>query len=134
MGETKLTRDDAYEEMASTYQCLQIDALNNALKENGVDDVALRRKVCEQFTFAMGNLHDQHWFDSEGQRVHPLLCFSPRFLNTDTDVTQLGDVYAPSDMYAFHEYAFGNNAWYFDEQNEDASEIQHGVFEGDDQT
>ena len=35
MAETKLTRDDAYEEMASTYQCLQIDALNNALKENG---------------------------------------------------------------------------------------------------
>ena len=134
MAETKLTRDDAYEEMASNYQCLQIDALNSTLTENGIDDVALRRNICEQFTFAIGNFHDQYWFDSDGQRVCPILCFSPRFLNTDTDVTQLGDVYAPSEMFAFHEYAFGNNAWYFDEHDEDASEIQHGPFERNDQT
>ena len=131
MSQTKLTRDDAYEEMASTYQCIQIDMLNMALKENGVDDVATRRAVCEEFLFGMGNLHDQYWFEAEGQRVHPLLCFSPRFLNADTDIDQLGDVYAPSEMFAFHEHAFGNNSWYFDDNSEDASEISFGPIEGE---
>lgn len=131
MAETRLSRDDAYEEMASTYQCIQIDNLNNALKEHGVDDPAIRRKICEHFVFAMGNFHDQYWFEAEGRRVYPLLCFSTRFLNVDTDVGQLGDVYAPSDMFAYHEYAFGNNSWYFDDHDEDASEISLGVIEGD---
>jgi hypothetical protein len=77
----------------------------------------------------MGNLHDQYWFESEGQRVYPLLCFSTRFLSVDTDVGQLGNVYAPSEMFAYHEYAFGNSSWYFDDHHEDASEISLGVIE-----
>ena len=133
MPETTLVRDDAYEEMGSAYQCIQIDNLNQALKDHGISDKAMRHKICEQFVFAMGNFHDQYWFEADGRRVHPLLCFSTEFLNVDTDVNQLGDVYAPSDMYAFHEYAFGNNSWYFDDHNEDVSEISLGVFDDDDE-
>ncbi|MBC8352430.1 MAG: hypothetical protein H8E66_10610 [Planctomycetes bacterium] len=133
MFETKLIRDDAYEEMGSAYQCIQINNLNGALKDHGISDAAVRRKICEQFVFAMGNFHDQYWFESEGQRVYPLLCFSPRLLNVYSDVNQLGDVFAPSDMFAYREYAFGNNSWYFDDHNEDASEIPLGVFEDEDQ-
>lgn len=44
--------------------------------------------------FAMGNLHDQGWFkpSAEAESVDPLLCFSKRFLNTDTLVGELGEV------------------------------------------
>ena len=130
MPETRLIRDDAYEEMAATYQCIQIDELNNALKDNGIEDVAVRRKICERFLFAMGNFHDQYWFETEGKRVHPLLCFSSQFLNVDSDVNAIGDVYTPSELFAFHEYAFGNNVYYFEEHNEDVSDINMGPVGG----
>ena len=31
-------------------------------------------------------------------------------MNTDTPVGELGEVYVPSQMFAFHEYAIGNAA------------------------
>src|SRR5437762_3120944 len=109
---TRLVRDDVYEEIGSSYQCLQVATLDAAMQENGITDAAVRQKVCETFLFAMGNLHDQGWLKSsaDAKPMYPLLCFSKRFLNTDTPVGELGDVYAPSEMFAFHEYALGNAA------------------------
>lgn len=58
----------------------------------------------------MGYFHDRGWLkpSSDAERVYPLLCFTKRFLDADTPVGELGEVYAPSDMFAFHEYAYGS--------------------------
>jgi len=108
MGETtRLVRDDAYEEMGASYQCFLVQALDEALRENGVSDASVRQKVCESFLFGLGNFHDQYWFKAADERVFPLLCFSKTFLNLDTPVEELGVVYAPFPSFAYHEYAQG---------------------------
>ena len=127
MPETTLIRDDFYEEMASEYQCILIHLLNTTLKEQGIGDLETRRAVCEKFLFGMSNFHDQYWMESDGNRVYPMLCFSSEFLDSDTDVNQLGKVHAPSEMFELHEHAFGNVAWYFDDNDESASELAFGM-------
>jgi hypothetical protein len=128
---TRLVRDNAYEEMGSSYQCLQVATLDAAMQEHGISDPAVRQKVCESFLFAMGNFHDQGWLkpSAAGDLVYPLLCFSKRFLKTDTPVSELGEVYAPSEMFAFHEYAFGNAALLY--EGDPNAQVETGSFEGE---
>jgi hypothetical protein len=128
---TRLVRDDAYEEMGSSYQCLQVSTLDAALQEHGIADVAVRQKICESFLFEMGNFHDQGWLKSGAgaDRVYPLLCFSKRFLNSDTPIAELGDVFAPSEMFAFHEYAFGNAGLLY--EGDPNAQVETGYFEGE---
>ena len=87
-------RHDDYEEMAATFQCLQIKILNEVLKRHGIDEAKQRQEICGDYIFAVGEFLDQHWFENEGRRLHPLLCFSEKFLNSDTDPTDLGDVFS----------------------------------------
>ncbi len=122
----RLVRDDAYEEMAATYQVVQMAVLNDILKDCGIKQKKVRRRICEQFAFGMGNFHDQYWFKVNGKKVYPLLCFSKKFLNVDTKIDELGTVFAPSSGFAFHEYAFGDAVSYFDENKEIASDIEMG--------
>ena len=70
---TRLVRDDAYEKMGSSYQCLQVSTLDAALQEHGITDVAVRQSVCESFLFAMGNFHDQGWLktSADAEPVYP---------------------------------------------------------------
>jgi hypothetical protein len=126
-----LVRDDDYEQMAASYQCVQIAALDAALQEHGVADAAVRQRICESFIFSMGNFHDQGWFkpSPDAKPVFPLLCFTETFLNTDTPLESLGQVYAPSPMFAFHEYAFGNIGIYF--EGDPGAQVETGNFEGE---
>ncbi len=128
---TRLVRDDAYEEMGSSYQCVQIAALDAALQKHGVADAKVRRKVCESFLFAMGELHDHGWLkpSADSEPVYPLLCFSRRFLNTNTPVGELGEVYAPSEFFAFHEYAFGSAALLYEEDPD--AQVETGSYQGE---
>ena len=128
---TRLVRDDAYEEIGSAYQCLQVSALDAAMQEHGVGDAAVRQKVAESFLFAMGNLHDQGWLkpSAEAGPVYPLLCFSKRFLNTNTPVGELGAVYAPSALFAFHEYAFGSAALLY--EGDPSAQVETGSVESE---
>ncbi|MBT4867368.1 MAG: hypothetical protein HON53_19875 [Planctomycetaceae bacterium] len=130
---TRLVRDDDYEEMASSFQCHQTAVLDGALQEHGISDADVRRKVCESFLFQMGVFHDQGWLkpSPDGGPVFPLLCFTNRFLNTDTQVDGLGDVYAPSEEFSFHEYAFGNAALLY--ENDPNAVVETGVFEGEEE-
>jgi hypothetical protein len=103
-------RDDAYEERASSYQCPQVAALDAAMRGQGIVDAAPRRRVCDSSLSEMGNVHDRCWLkpSADAETVDPLLCFSRRFLDADTPVEEPGVVYAPSLLFAFHEYAHGN--------------------------
>ena len=91
----------------------------------------VRQKVCESFLFSMGHFHDRGWLKPSAQatRVYPLLCFSTRFLNADTPVGKLGDVYVPSQMFAFHEYAIGSAALLY--EGDPNAQVETGTFEGD---
>ncbi|PQO39966.1 hypothetical protein [Blastopirellula marina] len=126
---TRLVRDDEFEEMGAAYQCLQIEILDAALQEQGIADQTVRRNVCESFLRSLGILHDQGWLkpDPDAERVYPLLCFSRRFLNMDTPVEELGEVFAPSESFSFAEYASGNVFHVFEEDPDD--KVETGVFE-----
>ncbi len=128
-GKTKLVRDDVYEELAAAYQCILINILNDVLKEQGITAQAKRRKICESLAFSLGNFNDQCGFRTNEKKVYPLLCFSETFLNLDTEVGKLGKVFAPSDSFAFHEYATGDIACFFDENKESLGDIQVEIVE-----
>src|SRR5690606_5977261 len=129
---TQLVRDDVYEEMGASYLCAQVAALDAALQEHGIADAAVRQQACGSFVFNMGNFHDQGWLrpSADAEPVYPVLCFSRRFLNTDTPVAELGTVYAPSEMFAFHEYAFGCVDSFY--EGDPAARVETGSFLGDD--
>jgi hypothetical protein len=126
-----MTRDDAYEEIAACYQGVLVMELDEALRDSGIEDEATRRRVCARLLFGLGNFHDQYWFRAGGRRMHPLLCFSEAFLDTDTPLSGLGTVYAPSPSFAFHEYADGAVTWYFEDRDADGDEPEIGLV-GDD--
>lgn len=121
---TCLVRDDFYEEIGPAYQEFQIATLDASLREHGVSDAAVRQRICESFLFAMGNFHDQGWLkpEADSSKLYPLLCFSKLFMDVDDSCEELGEVYAPSASFAFHEYALGTAATYFEEGPNEAVE------------
>jgi len=128
--ETKIVRDDIYEEIAATFQWVEVFELDEALKDCGIEDKALRRKIAERYFFAIGNFHDQYWFKANGKKYYPMLCFSENFLDTTTDVTKLGTVYAKSDYFEFHQSSGGTADIYFDE-NQPKESIDYGIVDID---
>ena len=121
-----LIRDDDYEEMAATFQCIQIKELNDVLKRHGIVDAKQREEICADYLFSIGEFLDQQWFECEGKRLHPMLCFSETFLNTDTNPEDLGDLYLCSDMFSYHEYAHGNISYFFEEHGETIPDLVTG--------
>lgn len=124
---TRLVRDDEFEEMGAAYQCLQIEILDAALQEEGIADETVRRNVCASFLRSLGVFHDQGWLkpDPDADRVYPLLCFSRRFLNVDTPIEELGDVYAPSESFSFAEYVSGKVYHVYGEDPDD--KVENGI-------
>lgn len=121
----KFTREEAYEEIAATYQCLEIARLNEVLKRHGVSDKNTRTQICEEFVFESGGFLDSGWFEGHGKKVRPQLCFVEGVKST-TEEAEDHLLYMPSESFAFHEYANGDIHWYFDEHAENASEIKTG--------
>jgi len=119
----KIVREDEYEDMAATYQCLEIARLNEILKKNGIADVVLRRTICREYIFENGSFLDSGWLMSGDQTVWPELCFAARQSKGDGPVQTLN---VTSESFSFHEYAGGDITWYFDEHGESIDEIEHG--------
>lgn len=117
-AQTKLVRDPDYTELAGAYQALQADTLNAVLQKNGVEDPHRRHEICKAFAYAFGTMHDQRWLQAGGRTVYPLICFAPRFLDTDTNIDKLGDVAAPSEDFAWHEHVSGALSRYFEDAHE----------------
>ena len=123
----KIIKENTYEEIDATYQCLEIARLNEVLKQNGIEDVKLREKICGEFIFNSGNFVDSGYYISEGIKVYPEICFSERSYNEDEGLGEVKELHIPSDYFAFHEHAFGNLGWYFEEHNESIDEIETGI-------
>jgi hypothetical protein len=82
---------DKHDPLTATYQTLELSRLNAALKECGVADAALRRKICETYFFDLGYFLDGCWFKEEGDRFRPGIYFEE--INENDQPT--GRVYLP---------------------------------------
>ena len=121
----KITQNDNYEEIALNFQCLDIAWLNEVLKNHGVTDKNLRREICAEYFFGSGNFIDQYWFKVNGKKFYPRIDFVERV--NDEEESEEDLLYVSTGLFEFHENAHGNIDWYFDDQDEDASEIEKGV-------
>src|SRR5687768_18388113 len=54
-----------YDDLATTYQVVQIALLNSILKSNGIADKRKRRKICEDYIFAEGIILDEGAFQTK---------------------------------------------------------------------
>ena len=122
---TPVVQDDAYEEMAATYQVIEIARLNEVLKKHKVSARA-RRKICTDYFFASGVFLDCGWLKASGKRVWPSLCFAEKPLDPNEGLGGTTKLYAPSQFFSFHEYAHGDIVNYFDENGESVEDIEHG--------
>lgn len=126
---TKIVRDSAYHDKGVAYQCLLIEMIDEALRHAKIDDPKTRRAIVSNIVFGLGNFHDQCWMKVQSQKFYPLVCFTPKFLNVNTNIDALEVVLAPESSFAFHEYAFGCiDAFY---RGDPASKTDVGPFDGD---
>jgi len=127
-----IVQSDEYEEMAMTYQCLEMDRLNEVLRGHGITDKAMRKAICTAYFFDSGQYLDTGWFKSDdGEKtLWPVVAFAER---TEDESNEEYDNGLPkieklhlAQSFAFHEAAHGDVDWYFEEQAESIGEIVHG--------
>lgn len=124
--EYPVVQDDAYEEVAATYQLLEVARLNDILRRHKVADKA-RRKICEAYFFEASAFLDSGWLRvGEGEQLFPTLCFAERPVDPDEGLGDITKLHAPSPSFSFHEYTGGAISVYFDEQSEAVDDIEHG--------
>ena len=115
---SKTTKVD-YEALAATYQVAEIALLNSVLKGCGVSDRRKRRKICEDFIFSQGLIFDQGAFQKDGKWYGPVLGYAELQGNPDKGFKKTEKFYKLSEDFAgYHEYAFGNMDYFFDESKE----------------
>jgi hypothetical protein len=118
-----VVQDDAYEEMAASYQLVEMARLNEVLQKHKVP-VKTRRKICEMYFFGAGVFLDSGWLKSEGKQVFPTLCFARRPVDPEEGLGGITKLYTPTELFAFHEYVAGDIVACFDEGA--VEEIEHG--------
>jgi len=120
-------KEDTYEDMAATFQVYMIHLLNDSLKKAGIKDKEKRKGIINDYASSFSIWKDQYWFkDTEGNKVFPCISFSEKGPASDLEIKELGDVYFPSNMFSFREYLNGDLDYYFEEINEDISQIESG--------
>lgn len=107
--------------MAAAFQCFQIQCLYRSLKENGIEEEKFR-KVCEDFTHSFGIALDQQWIESEEGKIYPVVGFTRKHLEHQPDA-----LYLTNGMFSFAEYAFGDIAWFFEENNPSENPQKYGT-------
>ncbi|MBM3966520.1 MAG: hypothetical protein FJ308_15870 [Planctomycetes bacterium] len=120
----QIIQGDIHDPLTATFQTLELARLNDALKESGITDPAVRRTICETYFFHSGYFLDSGWFADQGRRFRA----GTYFAEVGPDGKETGAVYLPDPTVGtmYHEYAHGAAAWLFDDHGEDASEIETG--------
>jgi len=124
----KIETTDEYEEMAAAFQCFQIQCLYRSLKENGIEETKIR-KVCEDFTHSFGVALDQQWIESEEGKVFPVVGFTRKHLEHQPD-----ELHIKNGIFSFAEYAFGDIAWFFEENDPSENPQKYGSVKSDENT
>ena len=118
-------QDDVYEEMAATYQVIEIGRLNEVLKKHNIP-AEVRREICTDYFFDSGVFLDSGWLKVSGKQVWPSLCFAEKPLDPNEGLGDATKLFAPSQFFSFHEFAHGDIDNYFDENGESVENIEHG--------
>jgi len=113
------------EEVLINFVILQVENLNLVLKENGITEKGIRQKICEKFFFEFSESIDSCYLRKEEKLFSPVICFG-EFQNKESLlVDEINKLHVPTKAISLHESALGNSDWYFEEANEDTSEISH---------
>ena len=122
-----------HETMAFDYQILEMNRLNNLLKKFGVTDKEVREGICSEYAFDSSYFLDAGWFEHKGKRLYPQICFAERDLDPDENLGEIETLHIPTQDYNLHESAHANAHWYFEEHQENASEIVTGSYQEQDE-
>lgn len=125
----KFIQGDKHDKLSAIYQSLEVGRLDEALRENGIEDDELIRRVCETYFFKSGYFFDACWFEIDEVRYRPGLSFEAIGLDNGS----AGRVYlADADEGTLlHEYASQSASWYFDLDFEEDDNLPPDVEEGD---
>jgi hypothetical protein len=107
---------DRQEEIAFTYQCIEVSRLDRVLRDNGVESEQVRRKICETYFFQHGIFLDQCWFLDDGVRYNPSLCFIEQSPETRKDVRLIHR--RAEACTELHGSAYGALVWLYDDGGE----------------
>jgi hypothetical protein len=113
-----------HDELRAVYQSLDVARLNEALKKHGIQDPALRQKICGDYLFDAGYFLDSGWLAHNDRRFKPGVYFA----GLDAQGRATGEVVMPDPKMgtSFHEFAGGTADWLFEVVNEDVSDINTG--------
>jgi hypothetical protein len=111
-----------YEDLAHTYQVVEVALLNSILKAHGITDKRKRRKICDDFIFDQGLIFDEGGFQTEpgGKWYAPVPCFADAQGNPDDGwFGRTKKFYRLSeDSPSSHEAALSNCAYFFEDLKE----------------
>lgn len=124
-----ISNGSEHEEMAMDYQCIQLARLNETLKKHGIADKDLRQQICSDYLFDQSYFFDAGWFEHNGTRLYPQLCFAERVQDPKQNLGDVQVLHIQSQDYDLHDSVFGNSHWYFEDHQEDASEIKTGSYQ-----
>ncbi|HEX8236204.1 MAG TPA: hypothetical protein VF600_09635 [Abditibacteriaceae bacterium] len=126
---------DDYEELGMAWQSLELRRLNEALKQHGVDDKAVREAICISYGFDCGVFLDQGWLKHDGRYFLPRLCFIELTAvavagiededdNEEDEDSEVQALHLPSSD--LHDSLYSNADFYFNERNEVPFDIPTG--------
>ena len=126
---------DDYEELGMARQSLELQRLNEALKQHGVDDTAVREAICISYGFDSDVFLDQGWLKHDGRYFLPRLCFvelTPEAVagnadgddNEEDEDSEVQALHLPSSD--LHDSLYSNADFYFHELNEAPFDIRTG--------
>jgi hypothetical protein len=106
-----------YETLAATYQVMEAALLDSVLGSCGISDLGQRRKICEAFIFSHGLIFDQGAFQQDGKWYSPVLNYAELEGNPEEGFSAIGHKCERDENFSYHEYAFGNLDYYFEDCN-----------------
>jgi hypothetical protein len=125
---------DDYEDLGMAWQSLELQRLNEALKQHGVDDKAVREAICIAYGFDSDVFLDQGWLKHDGRYFLPRLCFVELTAeavagddendNEEDEDSEVQSLHLPSSE--LHDSLYSNADFYFNERNETPFDISTG--------
>lgn len=131
MEPVDIRRDtETYCNLMNAYLMAQIAELDATLQQNGIEDQGIRKSICAQFGMSMGQVFDLGWIGVDGERFHPLLMFSEKYLDdAATPIGEVGPLEGPTREDDFHAMAVEAVSTFYDDLQGDLSRVAYGTLD-----